>query len=549
MSTMKRLLISALLAVAFAMLCGAQNVNPTVQVTNDYLTRMSDVKKKGVEMHVPDSLYDFDYEFDYSVFDSPYKGAYEFSPYTVRMTPSPEEFSLNRFHLRAGAGYSFHPQAGFTYAPVNGEKFSFGLFGDASGFSGKYSGLGSDLRPDSETPGFSGHDYSDKVGLGGKWSGRNGTLGFEAGHEGAYADDLSYNSAYGTLRLSSLANASSFLYDAALHLRYGKDLASGQEDGSFMTETDVLADLSIGPVFREKYKFLLDASLEFDSLQGTMTSDVSTENPGKIFYSIKPHADFYLGPVRIDAGVKLDHSQAFHVYPDISAELTLGKEGQVAFYALLTGGDEYNTYHSFKMANHRFNALYADCGYSREKLKGLLGLRGYFLSRVQYELSGGWSSRSSSPLESISPLGNECLTYADYNMVFADASLSWRSESFDAIARLAYRKTSAVLSEGSDFPGAYALPVISGSLQMRYNAGRRFFIGLGAEGRGSRSLLCAEGADIPGFVDLGAEAEYRFSPRLGFWVKGGNLLCQPLRRSLLFVEKSPSLTVGINLTL
>ena len=50
-------------AIALLALCvplGAQNINQTVEVTNDYRTRFADFQKQGPSMTVPDSLFRFD---------------------------------------------------------------------------------------------------------------------------------------------------------------------------------------------------------------------------------------------------------------------------------------------------------------------------------------------------------------------------------------------------------------------------------------------------------------------------------------------------------
>ena len=47
------ILAAALLAYAAA---SAQNLNPTVQVTNDYEGKLMEVEKRNVQMAVPDSL-------------------------------------------------------------------------------------------------------------------------------------------------------------------------------------------------------------------------------------------------------------------------------------------------------------------------------------------------------------------------------------------------------------------------------------------------------------------------------------------------------------
>ena len=100
---------------------GAQNINQSVQVTNEYETKFADFQKQGLAMDVPDSLYDFDYNFDYSVFETPYKGSYEFTPYRIVVKPDPMPYDGRKFYLRAGAGYALHPVLDMVYTPVAGE--------------------------------------------------------------------------------------------------------------------------------------------------------------------------------------------------------------------------------------------------------------------------------------------------------------------------------------------------------------------------------------------------------------------------------------------
>lgn len=553
---MKRIEIAiALMAVSVA--AGAQNVNPTVQVTNDYRTRMSEVKKQGVQLAVPDSLYDFDYDFDYSVFESPYKGAYEFSPYLVKTNPEKNGFNPQKMYLRAGAGYTLHPELAFVYAPVTKEKFTLNVFADGGGFWGPYSNLGDDLKPASGT--FTDHDFSDRAGIGGRAAYRGGDLSFELGHEGVFASSTAYNSGFANVGLKSVDSGEKFFYDAGLKFRFGSDALP---EGHHMGETNFQLFGSFGPVVNERYKILFDGIVEFDSLEGAgVENDPSSASIFTLF-EIKPHVKFSLGPVDIDAGVKIDHSNAFHFAPDVLAEFALGGRRQVTIYAGATGGDEFNSYHSFKMANHRFTPDYGSCGYSRVPIKGFAGLRGYVSNHLQFDLGGGYGKWLNSPLEGVALLdrtraeaseinlpGTEMMGYADYRMAFVNAKLSWHSERFDALGEVAYRKMDISAGDEGSCLGLYSIPAFVGSVRLKYNAGHRLFFGVDASGQSKRVEIAGGGPDVPGFVDLGVNAEYRFSPKFGFWAKGGNLLCQPVRKSLLYVEKSPYATVGITLSL
>ena len=50
---------------------------------------------------------------------------------------------------------------------------------------------------------------------------------------------------------------------------------------------------------------------------------------------------------------------------------------------------------------------------------------------------------------------------------------------------------------------------------------------------------------VPGWVDLGLFAEYRFTHRFGFWAKGGNLLNQVVQKTPLHAEAGMYFTGGI----
>ncbi len=64
----------------------------------------------------------------------------------------------------------------------------------------------------------------------------------------------------------------------------------------------------------------------------------------------------------------------------------------------------------------------------------------------------------------------------------------------------------------------------------------------------ARSKLPGKEA-IPGYVDLGLEAQLQMTSRLGFWLKGGNLLNQTIQRVPFYAQKGIYFTVGATLSL
>ena len=543
----------------------AQNVNPTVHVTNDYRTSMAEVPKLGVTMNVPDSLYEFDYKFNYSVFESPYKGAYEFSPYAVHMEPTSQEISNNTFYLRAGAGYTLHPELELVFSPVpKGDKVGISLFADASGYYGPYAMT--DRKGMLTGDNFTGYDFGDNAGLEGSVCFNKARLTLGAGHNGIFTSSYEpysekassgtsiFNAVYGRARITSTTDSGSFLYyDAGLQLRHGTDRYSGS--GS-LTETDFVASGTIGPVLQTRYRFLVDARMELakqNGVLGGMTEHLMT---------IVPHVQFELGQFNLSAGVRVDHSNAFHLAPDVHAEIGLGKR-VCTIYADVTGGDELNTYYSLKSANHRLKANYLTLPEdkftpSRTLLAGRLGFRGNAGAHFQYNISGGYGSYASNPFDCIVDImaldrfetagaAGEGICYLDYKALFANLELAWRSERFDADASAGFIKTDIASTETVR---AFDKPALNGNVRLRYNIKRRIFFGVTACGETSRTcLLHGNGMELPGFIDLGVFGEYKFGQHFSFWLRGGNLLCQPVRKSLMYVEKSPFATLGITLSL
>ena len=90
--------IAAALA-ALSLSANAQNLDPTVVVNRAYEGKLLEVHKPAIEMSVPDSVKQFNLEFDYDVFENPYKGSYEFKPYQLLLKPVSSAVDMPTFWL------------------------------------------------------------------------------------------------------------------------------------------------------------------------------------------------------------------------------------------------------------------------------------------------------------------------------------------------------------------------------------------------------------------------------------------------------------------
>src|SRR5574344_1687750 len=222
------MIISAALALCPQLL--AQNINQSVQVTNEYETKFADFQKQGLNLSVPDSINHFDYSFDYSVFDTPYDG--------------------HTFYLRAGAGYTLHPVLELIYSPVTRKNLDLSVFDSGSGYYGDYYGRG-------DFSGFSGYDLTNSLGVSGHLTMPVNALAFGAGYDSIFTGNGNNNDGMHSFYLrgdfkSTVQSESYVSYDFGLDYRYSRDLLGNM---GTLGEHVLSLNGSFGPVINQKYSF------------------------------------------------------------------------------------------------------------------------------------------------------------------------------------------------------------------------------------------------------------------------------------------------------
>lgn len=543
------------LAIAVMALCAplsAQNINQSVQVTNEYESRFSDFQKTGPSLQVPDSLYRFDYSFDYSVFETPYKGSYEFSPYRISVTPEARLYDGSKFFLRLGAGYTIHPQFEMAWQMLQTPDFAIGVFAEAGGYAGRYSRRG-------VAESFSGHDLNGRIGLGGQYLRPAVRLSYHFGYEGIFAGEggaepyfrSGFSSVIAAGRIQSRERrGNQMFYDIDLQYRYSSDGGRSEGQVSASGENNLRVAVSAGPVLASKYRILIDGLFELESLRGDDYYKVA-DSHGELFGgmrmaslgSIKPHVDFLLGPVRLDAGVRVDYSKgteqgAFSVSPDVTARMAL-LDADMELVAGVSGGQYIQSHYAVKQLNHFAFMMGSSAKISREKLHVRAGLQGHAASRLQYELEAGYVSYQGMPLASLYGV-----LPVDYNAAYVQGRFSWRGPrlELDADAKYSYLRLNTLCA-------AFAPPAFVGELRGRYNWENRTWAGLFVEAQSSRLSLASDGVWIPWFANLGLTFEYRIDARWTFWAEAGNLLGMAIERAPGFIEKGQYGTVGFSLKL
>ena len=510
----------------------AQNINREVEVSKDYLSNAADTPRRTLEMTVPDSVRIFHLNFDYSVFDKPYKGAYEFSPYKVSMTPDATVPDGRNFYLRIGAGYPLRPALKAAWTPSTKGAFRLDLFQDLDGYVGHYTAaIGN---------GFNGCDIAERFGVKAETSIGQVNVAAVLGYEGIFARDdfmpSSFNSVSASVNLRTGEEwKNKFFCDLTASYTFANDYLEREFSPANFSENSYFVRGTLGPGLGKSFRILVDVVSE-GSFYGRTYSTLSLNR-------FTPRAEFDLGPVRMSAGASLNFCQGFSIYPDVRATLRI--KDAVKVYASLSGGLSAMNYSSFKKVCHWFTPAYTDhLQASTDKIDVRLGLCGSIASRLEYDLKAGYASRTGSPVETFKALGGRYvsgLAYADYQEFYADLYLKWRSERFEAVGTANLR--AADLKAVGD---VVSIPLFRGAVKATYNWHKRIYVGASLAAMTSRKSALGTFSE---WADLGIGGEYKYNSKLSFFLQAGNLLNMKQTMSPMHIPGGINFTGGVSIVL
>lgn len=569
MKTIYRCLSVAVLVAAGFSATG-QNLDPTVVVDRAYEGKLMEVHKPLLEMAVPDTVMRFDLDFDYSVFENPYKGSYEFNPYLLSMKPSAASDVTGKFHLRAGAGYQLRPELDMVWSPKikgEGSPLQVDVYARHRSYVGNYHEL-------SESSGYkyNGVFLNTRAGVSLGYDMKKSALSLDAGYYGRQrskdgSSARNYNAFEADFSIGSRKNISSegLVYGADVSYRLASDKMPDQKDAMLsLIENNLDVDLVFGASLMDGGRFRVDMRFERDGYAGALEGSASilSVTPHYIYEKGRLYADLGLNISKVVAdttsGVFLCGGKDQVVYPDITLRFSLIRDALMLF--VKTGGGSRIYSNSYLLERNMFLDILnggrdvlglgfgSDMGIGIERMSAVAGLEGRFGSRFSWNLHAGYSDYASGIVDSGFSTGLVVsgVDYAPYSTWNGTFSWLWKSERFMADGSLTYRN-----AWGDAFAsGLYNFRPASlvGDLSFEYNYNRRIYAGLTCDF--STERRCSSGSYvIPAYADLGLTAEYVTSRALSFWVKGGNLLGMTIQRNPFYAVKGPYFTAGICLNL
>lgn len=569
--------VIAIFLCIFAVSAAAQDLDPTVEVRREYEGELVEVHKPVFEMAVPDSVTRFALDFDYSVFENPYRGSYEFAPYLLSMKPSALDNGESSFYLRAGAGYQLHPTLDLVWSPKFKRK---GLNMDVYALHRSFVGNYHTIEPESLENGdvvltalpknengshkWFGYDMLTMAGAELRHDWEKIALDYSAGYYGLLQEDRVWNRGYNALDASlgiqtKPAGRHSLAFDMDLDYRLGEDVVAG----SSLIENLGSLDMGVGPFSVGKMKMAVDAEANVASYAGAfdlLAGDVSV-NPHFVFGKDRFTAD--LG-VRISKLLGEKDVKEQYVYPDVKISCVLFPT-TMKFYLRATGGGEFEDYSSTIASNHHVNHLMPSgaLGYRVERFGLTAGFDGRISGVFSYNLRGGYANYSSLRHYTLNVVSNPSFSmiYIPCQKWFAAIDWALDVEGFRFDGTVAYEKYSDQSShydESADVMGQTVLrpASLTGKAAIEYNWKKRVVCGVNCEFSGPLQS-CYEQIDlgavrevaVPGYADLGVYAEYATVRNLSVWMRAGNLLNMTIQRTPLYAEKGVHFTLGICMNL
>lgn len=572
-----------------SMVAEAQNLDPTVEVNRAYEGKLLEVNKPSMTMAVPDSVRQFALDFDYSVFENPYKGSYEFKPYQLLMKPYASGKEVSQFWLKVGAGYTLHPELSAVWTPALKGKFRMNVYADHNSYIGGYRTFspGSLDKPaltlarwndkNRKVSYWNGYRMRSKAGFDGQYDWEAGKFAFDAAYYGIASKDSLKNRAYDAVAVnlsvaSKPQSGDHFLYDVTASYRFAEDKLKYKFDDAFQAEHDFGFNASVGQVFAGSHSVMFD--LGFSSL---FYSGEMPVNVGEIM--IAPHYVFSKNRILFDVGVKIaklfgpEQNINFQtkdqvIYPDVNIRFVAIPD-VLSVYAKVGGGNRINSYMDILERNPFMDFSFARNGAlmdaTVERVSMRLGIEGHLAKRLAYDVHAGYANYKNDLLDAVILSNTDSkeymympgFIYAAYQKLYAGIDIDWRSDrvSFDgSFEYAAYKGAEEVY-------GAFTPSPITADAAFEYNWNRRIFVGVDCRYASSRkSVLTSTDSEIsatftpvkavmPGFVDLGMYAEYATSRKLSFWLRGGNLLNMTVQYTPLYAERGINFTAGICLKL
>lgn len=533
------LILSALLALFShsGILRAQKDISSTVEVKREFEGRLLEISKSKLDTRYSDTLMKLNLNFDYTIFDRPYKDLYEFSPMQSAHLSREGLVRYPVLYTKLAMSYPWMPEADIFIQPKQGERFSILFYGRHHSFWGhdKKDSLGRSPENRMVNEGGMSLSYNWKRG--------------ELTADGFYSHNMyhfcfggpdhsrTFQRAGADIRVRSVdPDPTAFYYDAKVKYNYLSD-SYPETNGENRFDIDAV----LGVTIQRKHKVLLGIS--------TSNAFVNKgfEDP---YYSgifeITPQYRFDYQRWRFKAGLTvagrytdtvLDDSSftsLARIYPEVSVSFEAAKNA-LWLYARVDGENKLASLSTHLMNNPWVDTRSSIVGDYSIPIRAELGLNGVFGDLFSYSVSGTYS-RYNNYLSYVD-FEKRSVSYSakDVNAVDALAELLFKSKSFSAGANARYTYF---------FPDAVKnVPSFRLNVFGKYNYRERLFLEV------TLNYLSGFHGGISDFVDLGAVFTFAVNSKLSIFAQGQNIINQKIMYIQNYLEPGVNFGLGIYLKL
>ena len=585
---MKKYIITILMLAFATALQAQQKIDPTLEVEKDFDGKMSNIVKGALNTSVPDSLTSFNLNFNYSIFDKPYRDLYEFSPLPSAQLQGKTKEKYPVFAAKAALGVPLAPFAAVTFQPELKGGNSLVLNASYDAYFGKKRIASTGADGSEAVTDATDAVFGTGVVYGYNW--RKGWFKLGADYSNNFytyygsSEEFShrYNQAAINMSVGSTngeEEQSKFSYNFGVLYRFTSDKVCGAMSELFGMDNDKLGESyikavgEISPVNGRYNRFSIGINSE-----NTIYSGMQEYKYG--LYEITPQYGFEKGRLSFRAGIKLsgrykskDFTDDNHKYFFVKAALQYNiVREKLWFYANIDGGNHLNNYSSILEYNKWISPL-ADIKAGSTPFLADAGLRGKACGKLGYDISVKYAVHKgliqyiNSPSEDLDIWSNNAVmaAYADHNEFTVKGSINWNSKRFDAGTDIRYTNWTDG-KEGTFASGLkpFGQAPFTWNIYGTYNWLERIYLGVSAELRSGAPISLAYGTpsessywegNISGnsftvietgtMLDLNVNARYVINNNFSIFINGNNLLDARLEYLPNYIEKGISFNAGV----
>ncbi len=584
--------LSALCCMASLNTAYAQRkIDPTVEVKKDFEGKMLEIHKSRLDTHVNDSLSSFNLNFNYSIFNKPYRDMYEFNPLPSAKIHSPVTEKYPQFFAKLGIGYPFSPGAEIHYQPRLTKQT---VTRNTLLLKGYYNALWGKIP----LVGINGRTFkAERTGI--KAAADNSAAGISADYRHIWQGgelkagvhfSSNYNTYYGINGLTPDINAndygsSKYMRDGSSHtfnktgirFQVGSVDAKGKGNkfnykfyASYMNTSDKIS----ASAFKNNNKFtedLFKTGGEFGPTFGRYNQFLVGINSETAIYTgyakfhsgiieLIPQYKFEKGRFMLNAGVKIsisysdisqvnDYHNIFSPHAEVSYEPV---KNNLWIYAIAGGGNNINSYSSLLEKN---KWVIPSAGIKTSSvplfLKG--GVKGKAHDKFSYEVYIKYAVHKGllQFVNDIEKTEYFLTGYSDHNEFSAGGEINWKTKEFTAGARIRYSsytkgKKGTGIENGLS-PSGY--PPFEGYIFAEYNWRERIYFGADIYFRNTTPFYkngsLSRDTGLYGFANLGFNAKYVINNNFAVFLQGGNLLNADIQYHPYYLEKGINFGAGL----